>query len=139
MGASFTARADDLVELERALSQSRNILTTISVNLAEETINLVSEGFESAADPYGSGWAPTIRGNKPLHGPSGNLRTSWNRLFANADGWAVGSGVAYARFHQSGTSRFVSRKMVPDDGDLPGPWEERFDEVTLDILEDMIG
>lgn len=139
MGARFTIRDDsDFDNLEAALSSPNTILREIAQNLAEESINLVREGFDGASDPYGGGWAATRRGNKPLHGPTGALRTSYSIRSAGSRGFVIGSGVGYANYHQRGTSRMVARKMVPDD-DIPGAWRAAYDDVAEDILEDHLG
>jgi phage gpG-like protein len=137
MGATFTASDADLEQLERALGSSMALLADVSANLAEESINLVREGFEATRSPAGVVWQATKRGNKALHGPSGALRTSWNVRHSGPRGFSIAAGVAYAAIHQGGAPRagIVARPMVPADDDVPPVWRDRFDEVTDDIIE----
>ena len=141
MGTSLDVVDDaDLDSIVEALDRPRDTLRDISVALAEESINLVREGFAGTHAPDGSGWAPRKSGaGKVLHGPTGALRTSWNRGSATATGFAVRSAVGYAAYHQSGTRHMPARKMVPDDGELPSAWESRYDEVTEEILDGLLG
>ena len=140
----FTRDDQALAELEQALSNPDAILVDISVGLAEETLNLVKEGFDAQADPYGKGWANT-KSDKQGAGhailvESTSLKNSWNRQSVDADGFNVASaGVEYASYHQSGTSRVVSRQMVPDEGDIPPAWEKRFDETAEEFLDEIFG
>jgi len=138
MGAEFTIDDAGLERLRQRLEGgTEGLRSTICANLAEETINLVREGFADTTDPYGSGWAGTKRGNRPLHGPSGVLRNAWSP-HSSAGGFGASSGVGYAGFHQQGTSRFVARKMVPDD-DIPAAWSARYDEVVEELLDEFFG
>lgn len=104
----------------------------LAVNLAEECVELVREGFEAEADPYGKAWAPTQRGGRILQ-DTGRMRSSVNRTVTEST-VKVSVPVEYAGFHQGGTSRMPARKVVPDEGDLPPRWEARLDEVAEDLL-----
>lgn len=136
MAATFRVRGEPLGDIIDKLEGADGLLDDIADSLAEETVNLVREGFGKATDPYGSAWKATKKGNKPLHGRSGNLRTAWSAR-AGGGRFGVKSGVGYSVFHQDGAPRagIDPRKMVPDDGDIPPKWEKRFDEVTEEILE----
>lgn len=77
----------------------------IAKNLAEETIDLVREGFEKAQDPYGKPWSyPIFRDGRPLQ-DSGGLKASWKRRFTTRR-FSVSSTKVYARWLQEGTGLY---------------------------------
>lgn len=141
------------------LSRPEQIIEDIAANMAEEALNLVREGFESAEDPYGKAWAEKQipNGSRPLHGPTGELRNNWHLSLAK-DGFTIANGKIYASVHQGGATirpkskkylRFMAgdkavfakkvtippRPMVPKEGDMPPKWEQRFKETAKEILE----
>lgn len=102
---------------------------------ADALLDLVDEGFERRADPYGNPWAP----RKPPTGPWPLLektRAMRTNYFALVNGGRVTltNDLAYPGYHQTGTSRMVARKTVPD-GPLPSAWEARIDEAVTDALK----
>lgn len=86
--------------------------------MGAEALKLVQMGFRSSVDPYGQRWAPLQhRKGKPLL-DTGRLRNSFSYQ-AYPDGFEIGSGASYAKFHQYGTNgrrsastqrRFVNAK-----------------------------
>jgi len=122
-----------LRELRSKLSETRPLLQSISKNLAEETLELVRQGFENEADPYGGAWEPLKSREGAILQDTGRLRNSWHTVTTSDRGFVVGPAVDYAVFHQTGTSRMPARPMVPDDG-LPDEWKRRFSEITNQIL-----
>lgn len=89
---------------------SKKGMDLVSHQLAEETLDLVREGFEKARDPSGRPWAPLkIRSGTPLS-DTGGLRSSWSVRQRSAKGFSVASHKAYAIFHQGGTGVFGPRK-----------------------------
>lgn len=140
MGATLIIRDDDMVQLARALDDVDGLFEDIARNVAEEAINLVREGFAGQQDPYGSAWAPRKSGGgSAILVRTGSMRNSWNITELGPGGFTMAAGVDYAGYHQSGTRKMVARKMVPNEGDLPGNWEARFDDVTQEILDAHFG
>jgi len=117
-----------LGRLEKLTAQPARLLDQASRVLSQETVTLIQRGFTAQRSPYGRRWRPKKRpdGRKTLHGPTGRLRTTYRPLGVSTLGFKVDTAAFYARFHQSGTSRMVARKMVPDGRGIPGPWRKGF-------------
>jgi len=162
----------DFAELERwmdKLAQAQDSMRVVSANLAEETIELIREGFATSTDPYGDRWAPLkLRSGQPLR-DTGGLQSSWHRRFVTAQGFVVASGKDYARYHQDGTGihgpkaqrikprharalRFPGpggpifaasvagverRRMVPEKGEIPSRWRERYIRTAEEVLTEL--
>lgn len=96
----------DFAELDRFMdkcARAPDSMRIVSANLAEETIELIREGFETSTDPYGNRWAPLkLRSGQPLR-DTGGLQSSWHKRFTTAQGFVVSSGKEYAAYHQGGT------------------------------------
>ena len=107
-------------------------------NVAEEVIELVREGFERESDPYGAKWASLKTRSGRILQDTGGLRSSFHRNQLSATQDTVGAGKDYARYHQSGTSRMPARKMVPD-GDIPGEWRSRINEIAALAIKHAFG
>lgn len=113
-----------------------HVKRSILANVGEELIELIREGFDRQADPYGSPWAPTVRGGRILR-DRGHLSSSWHRKTLSSSQVVVGPGVEYARYHQTGTRRMPARKMVPDSG-LPAGWERRVVKIAKAALREAL-
>lgn len=157
---------DEWIDQLRAAQGSMRV---ISANLAEETIELIREGFETSTDPYGKPWAALqLRAGRPLE-DTGGLKASWHRRFVTDEGFVVQSGKEYARYHQAGTGIYgprkqpivpkqakalripgplgvmfrasvdgsPPRKMVPDKGELPSKWRDRYVEVAQEVMTEL--
>ncbi len=101
---------------------------------AEVSLTLIGEGFEDERDPYGEKWAEKKQpdGRKVLHGETTRLRNGWHVVGSDASGFEVAPSVDYAGYHQSGTSRMVPRKMVPDASrGLPKEWADEFKAIAM--------
>ena len=124
--------------LERQLESTPTLRRKISVNLAEETIDLIKEGFDLEKDPYGDPWAPKQKrdGRKVLSGETSNLKTSWHTRSVDEDGYEVAPSVDYAGYHQKPyEARRPRRMMFPDDElGLPQVWTEAFEETVLEVM-----
>jgi phage gpG-like protein len=81
----------------------------LSKNLAEETIELIREGFDQEKTPHGRPWRKLkLRMGRILQ-KTGGMRNSWHRKFS-ADGFRVRSGKASSIYHQEGTGIYGYRK-----------------------------
>lgn len=107
-------------------------------NVAEEVIELVREGFERESDPYGAKWAGLKSRSGRILQDTGGLRTSFHRKSLSDTETTVGAGKSYARYHQDGTKRMPARKMVPD-GDIPGEWRSRINEIAALAIKHAFG
>lgn len=157
-------RLDIFVE---GLSKLPKAAQIICDQLAEETLELIREGFETSTDPYGNPWEPPkMRAGRPME-DTGGLRSSWHKRLESG-GFTVASGKAYAAMLQRGTGIYnprrrqpikpirakalrlpggifrksvagaEPRKTVPDEG-LPARWKDRYVEVSQDVLTELLG
>jgi len=85
-------------KLRKAADAKRDILRA----LEEEAINQVNEGFDGQRDPYGAGWASTIRGGKTLR-DTGGLKGSLHRS-RDSSSFTIGFSKMYAAVHQYGAT-----------------------------------
>lgn len=95
----------------------------------------LQSGFDRGGDPYGSGWAAKKTGGASHLEASGAMRSGTRAVPAS------GSGINFeapppANFHQSGTSRMVARKVLPDNG-LPAKWRAILQAIYSRIFEAM--
>lgn len=124
--------------LEHQLKGSKGLRRKVSVNLAEESIDLIKEGFDLERDPYGDPWAPKKKrdGRKVLSGETSNLKTGWHTRRVDEDGHEVAPSVDYAGYHQEPFDPSAERRMMfPDDEiGLPRTWTEAYEETALEVL-----
>lgn len=126
--ASF---ADLIRKLDRLAEPAT--LTTVSTDMAEESLALVDEGFDHDADPYGEPWdAPNDLEE------TGEMRSSLAVEHADADGYAVGFADPKARFHQDGTGKMDQRRLVPEGGKLPSAWSKRLKATAARAIRSRI-
>lgn len=98
-----------------------------------ELLSLVADQFRRGVDPFGVPWAPLKeREGQPLRN-TGTLMNS----FACTDRFplTLGTNVPYASYHQDGTTRMVSRPMLPPDGVLPPTWATALTDATELVLK----
>ena len=78
----------------------------------------------SGTAPDGTTWAPLKRrAGRPLR-DTGRLMNGLTRAARITDrGFALGTNVSYAPYHQSGTTRTPARPFLPAPGELPRSWE----------------
>lgn len=88
-------------------------LRELADNLAEETLDLIAEGFQAETDPYGNKWKPKVfaDGRQVLVGRTTRLRRGWKRKRVSARGFTVTASVVYAKYHQGGTGIYGPRKQ----------------------------
>lgn len=118
-------------KIERAASPV--VRFEIADDMSDVALGLVAEGFGRQSDPYGRRWKPKRRadGRPTLRGKTGKL-VQWRKAFVNQHGYRITSQAPYAKFHQSGTTRMVARKMTPDTGrPLPQRWVKALREPYL--------
>jgi len=91
-----------LAGIEKKLSKlaTAKAKKAVLMALEEEAINQVLEGFDAARDPYGRGWAPTIRGEKILQDTGGLKRSLFRK--SDSDSFTIGFSKMYAAVHQFG-------------------------------------
>ncbi len=133
--------------------------------IAEETVELVREGFEKEADPYGKPWKPIVLRNGKILQDTGGLRSSWHIKTTSKASFTVASAKSYAAHHQHGTGIYGStgkpirpskgralafggrafasvkgtpqRKMVPD-ARLPVTWSRRYRAVANEVFTELM-
>ena len=167
---TLTGDFSELARWQDQLSAAPQHVPLLSKLLAEETIDMIRDGFAESKDPYGRTWEPLkLRAGQPLR-DHGGLQSSWHRRFATGQGFVVQSGKEYASYHQTGTGIYgprgapikpkkpggalkiptiggaifrksvkgaPARKMVPDRGDVPSGWRERYIEAANEALEEI--
>jgi phage gpG-like protein len=98
-----------------------------------ELVTLVALGFRKSQAPDGDAWAPLkAREGQPLQ-DTGRLKSSF-RAKASGTVVKVGTSVAYAPYHQTGTSRMPARPMLPEPGELPPLWRASLDEAAEEAV-----
>jgi phage gpG-like protein len=122
-----------LRRLEKAAKKfagsSRNV-ADIRRDVAHEITMILDEQFKTSSDPWGKRWAPKKRDNgKPTLIDTSSMRRSF---FVSVSGTKIKiiNSAEYSGYHQSGTSKMVARKMVPDTGAMPRKWEPRLRKVA---------
>lgn len=82
---------------------SSETLRTVSTGMRDETLDLISDGFDSESAPDGSKWAPrAIPERTPINFRRGRLRTSFKTKRLNSKGFKVGSTAKHAKWAQEG-------------------------------------
>jgi phage gpG-like protein len=130
----------ELEKLVAALDQPKAILRRVSQNLAEETVDLIKQGFRDQKDPYGHAWKPKKAqdGRMTLSGPTSRLKGGWHIKQVSDSGFIVAPSVTYADYHQQGGRHLPRRMMVPDAGiGLPSGWKRAYDETATDVLAEV--
>jgi phage gpG-like protein len=163
MKASFTGDIAKLDKWAKRLREVPKVMDGLSEQLAEETIDLIKDGFEKSRDPYGKKWAPLkLRDGRPLE-DNGGLKGSWFKKYARRDGFKVANGKSYAIIQHAGSGIYgpkkepivpkkakalrlgkygfaksvkgtVARPMVPYKKRLPKKWLQAYQEVAEDFL-----
>jgi hypothetical protein len=139
-----------LRKLESELADTEGLKRRVSVNLAEETVDLIKQEFVDQKNPYGDPWAPKKAkdGRNTLSGPTGRLKGGWKPVRVDQDGYEISPSVNYAIFHQDPQPRkrknqeFVGpmrlnqerREMVPDERGVPRAWSDAFEETALEVI-----
>lgn len=113
-------------------------MQVISESMAEETLNLIADGFRQERAPNGKLWTPKKRpdGRKTLSGPTSRLR-NWFRKTVQPDRFIVSATVAYSVFHQHGTRKMVARHMVPPNG-LPSRWARSLKQTAQEAISSIL-
>lgn len=117
MRLKFTGNFKALDRWAKKLERAPEAMDEISLQLAEETIDLIREGIADGVDPYGKPYAPLkLRDGQPLR-KTGGMQV-WQRKAAGRDGFTVASPKKYAIYHQQGTGLYGPHKkpIVPKGG-----------------------
>jgi len=129
---SITWKPGVLPQVIKALNEPGTFRTKMMKALGEEVLKLIQEEFNTRADPWRRAWAETQRPN-PILEDTGRLRRSF-RMESGPRTFRVYNATPYASFHQYGTRRLVSRKMIPDSTtstELPRHWSEALGKVMV--------
>jgi hypothetical protein len=112
----FTGDFKQLEGFARDIENAPDALRTVSEQLAEETIELIREGFEHETDPYGRKWkrhsklTQRIRPGGRILADSGGMKAAWHRKSASRENFEVANAKAHAIFHQEGTGVYGPKK-----------------------------
>jgi phage gpG-like protein len=112
---SFTGDFKGLKRFEKRVRKAPESLRTVSLQLQEETIELIREGFEKQRDPYDKAWAPhspltRLRRTGRILEDTGGLKAAWFGKGVSDSGFEVANAKSYAIFHQAGTGLFGPKK-----------------------------
>lgn len=134
---------DILAKWERALKTAPESLQDMTPQMAEETIDLIKEGFRRQSDPYGTPWKPKKRsdGRAILVGKTARLRNGWHRVNGRKRrGFIVAPSVTYAAPHQDGDGkrnppRPPRRMMIPTRSrGLPPAWARAYKDTAVEVF-----
>ena len=157
----------DFDELDRLIGKledirAKRLQAQMSRALAEEAIELVHQGFDDEADPFGNEWAPLKSRDGRALQKDGHLLSSFHVVRSGPDGFAIGSNERWVHVHQYGATirpkgkkwlRFVmngevvfrkqvvipARPMLPGANELPPAWDAAFQETATELLEAHMG
>lgn len=163
MQISFKGNFKGLEDFAEKIATAPDVLVQVNKQLAEESIEMVREGFEKSTDPYSKPWADLkLREGRPLE-DKGGLKSSWFVKSYTHHNFRIANAKAYAIFHQRGTGIYgphqarikpttkkalrlpngmlrssvagaPKRRMVPESGRLPARWRARYIEVAREVL-----
>lgn len=89
---------------------SDDALDFVSLQLAEEAIELVRSGISDGRDPHGRRYRTlALRDGQPLR-DTGRLQASWHRKRSGRDGFTIASSANYAIYHQLGTGIYGPKR-----------------------------
>ena len=110
MKVVFNGDFSALAEFESAVRKVPKSMRVVSEQLAEETIELIREGFEKHADPYGKPWKDLVlREGQPLE-DTGGMKGAWYRRRATRQRFVVANAKSYSIFHQKGTGLYGNKR-----------------------------
>lgn len=111
MGFKFTGDFAGLQRKINQLSQPDKALAAVAEAMADESLKLINEGFETETDPYGQKWAPLVLRSGKILQDRGGMAASWHRKSASKLGFRVRNGKQYAVYHQGGTGIYGPKKQ----------------------------
>ena len=101
-GIEWDAEDKAFQVLAGKLANTDEIIRDLAVNMAEEALNLVREGFGAGQDPYGGTWKEKSTGEAcHLAGPTGALRNEWHQS-VTGNSFTISNSLIYAGVHQNG-------------------------------------
>lgn len=135
----------ELKTITERIAAVDSLMRSASKAMAEESIDLIKEGFRTETDPYGKRWKPKLAadGRKTLSGKTSRLKGGFRQSMVSASGFEISAAsVEYADYHQdprkgaNGRLKRPRRMMVPSvKKGLPRSWAVAFEEVAADALE----
>ena len=132
--------SQSLQVLVKKIASCDEALERVADEMAEESTNLISEGWRDQADPYGKAWKARARETKRSRGKqilvdSGDMKNTWHKKDVSRRGFTIFSGVNYSSYHQDG--RGVAKRMVvPSKRGIPGSWDDEFRAIVWDAYID---
>lgn len=130
---------DKMAELARIMGDPDRVLRAAAKDCAEETLNLISDGFKSGTDPYGHAW----------DAPNDLQITGRLRAYAYSEvgprGYSVHSTDEKAIWHHNpqprpswGGKALPTRLQIPISAlGIPRKWSERLAESAEDVIANM--
>lgn len=107
----FTGDFAKLAGFVDRVKKAPEVLKSVNVQLAEETIELIVDDISRHRDPYGKPHPkPLLRDGNPLE-ETGALKSSWFRKAVSAASYTISNARVYAHWLQSGTGLYGPRKQ----------------------------
>ncbi len=117
--------ANDFAKLERLIAGLEHLaedaIAEISTELAPAIQEVIDDQYTEGHGPA-EGWKQLATG-KPAHLQKSGDMSANSRAIKGVAGVTVRIPKP-GGFHQSGTAKMPARKIVPDEGTLPGRWGE---------------
>jgi len=97
--------------------------------LADETVELVQDGFSKESDPYGRKWAPKkVPNGKPVGVDTGRMKATVSPVISGSH-FGVTFGVPYAQYFHAPSGR-AQRWLVPNKSmGVPPSWLARYEHI----------
>lgn len=151
LGGNWKGELAKLIDAAEAMGRKK-VHASLTKQFLAEALAITREEFRTGSSPDSSKWKPTYRGGTPLSGRTGLLKNSVARGTLSDSEFTIVVGQWYGVVHQDGMTivpktkpylRFQingqwvmkksvtipQRKILPDGGDLPPRWAQRFDEL----------
>lgn len=116
MQFKFTGNFKELELYRDKIASLPTVLETVNEQLAEETIELIHEGFDKESDPFGKKWhghselTKRIRPGGRILEDDGHLKSSWFKRLVGRGGFTVGNPQKTALWAQKGTGIYGPKK-----------------------------
>lgn len=129
--ASVTPR-----QFAKRLEHLADSMEDLCQEMAEETLELIDQEFDTDVDPRGVGWAPRKgRRTNPLLEDTGDFRGNFGIFEVNKAGYTIANYTPYAGYLQRGTERSPARRTVPGSGEGLGRWGEPLQKIARDFIK----
>ncbi len=122
--------------LSAQLKDFGTVKRTLIEGLAQETMTLIQEGFQTSTDPYGQPWVADKKGGHSPLQATGALRSGFT-VTQGATGFTISNDAPGFAAHNFGWVKIPKRQMLPDSiKGLPEAWSKRLESSATHTLSD---